>query len=533
MPTLLQQWVTEQAEARPERSAVVHAGARLSYGDLERLSNQLARTLKAAGCRTGDRVAVLMPKSPMAIASLLAIYKADAIYVPLDPASPPSRLSKILASCDNRWLLAAGIAPSQVRALLAGDARRRRMSLGWLDDLNAADADLRAAFTLADVTSMPGEGLSYEHGAADAAHILFTSGSTGAPKGVIITHGNVIAFVEWGTKYFGMNASDRVSGHPPLHFDLSFFDLFGTFAAGAELHLVPAELGLLPNKLADLIRTSELTQWFSVPSALTYMARFETVRLGDFPALKRVLWCGEVLPTPTLIYWMQRLPHVQFTNLYGPTEATIASSYYTVPACPWDPQAPLPIGTACDGEELLVLDETRRPVAAGETGDLYIAGAGLSPGYWRDRERTEAAFVPRPDRPSERIYKTGDLARIGDGGLVYFLGRADTQIKSRGYRIELGEIEAALNAVDGVQESAVVALSTSGFEGTAICCAYVRAPGARVTPATLRLALREQLPAYMMPARWLAFEELPKNGNGKIDRPRLKEAFATDEVQAS
>jgi non-ribosomal peptide synthetase component F len=318
-----------------------------------------------------------------------------------------------------------------------------------------------------------------------------------------------------------------------LHFDLSFFDVFATFAAGAELHLVPVELNLLPNKLADFIRTSALTQWFSVPSVLTYMARFDVVRHGDFPALKRLLWCGEVLPTPTLVYWMRRLPHVQFTNLYGPTEATIASSYYTVPSCPDDLHAALPIGTACEDEELLVLDESLGPVPQGEGGDLYIAGAGLSPGYWRDPERTNAVFVRHPQNASTRIYQTGDLARVGDDGLVYFLGRADSQIKSRGYRIELGEIETALNAIPGVQESAVVALGTGGFEGTAICCAYVPADGVSLTPACLRRALRDQLPSYMMPARWLAFDQLPKNANGKVDRPRLREVFGTHAARAS
>ena len=533
MPERLQDWVTAQAASRPERSAVVHGAVRLTYGDVERLSSQLARTLREVGCRKGDRVAVLMPKSPMAIVSLLGIYKADAIYVPLDPASPPSRLAKVLASCDNRWLLAASVAPSELKPLFAGETGRADMALGWLGADEVDDAEWSPAFTLGDVTSMPSDLAPSENHADAAAHILFTSGSTGTPKGVVITHANVIAFVEWATRYFGMEASDRVSGHPPLHFDLSFFDVFGALAVGAELHLIPAELSLLPNKLADLIRNAALTQWFSVPSALTYMAHFDAVRPGDFPALRRVLWCGEVLPTPTLIHWMQRLPHVQFTNLYGPTEATIASSYHTVPVCPADPQAPVPIGRPCDGEELLVLDEGLRPVPPGETGDLYIAGVGVSPGYWRDAERTAAVFVARPDRPSGRIYRTGDLARVGDDGLVYFLGRADSQIKSRGYRIELGEIEAALNAVAGVQESAVVALRTNGFEGTAICCAYVPAAGAAVTPASLRVALREQLPGYMLPARWLAFDQFPKNANGKIDRPRLKEVFASHEAQVT
>src|SRR5439155_815619 len=185
--------------------------------------------------------------------------------------------------------------------------------------------------------------------------------------------------------------TDRISGHPPLHFDLSTFDVFGTFAAGAELHLVPPELNLLPHQLAELIRDARLTQWFSVPSVLNYMAKFEVVKEGDFPSLRRV--------------------------------------------------------------------------APGDVGQLYIRGVGLSPGYWRDAEKTRGAFLPYPGSsdPEDRIYRTGDLASVGADGLIRFLGRADSQIKARGYRIELGEIEAALHPVETLQECAIVGVPSRDF----------------------------------------------------------------------
>jgi amino acid adenylation domain-containing protein len=524
MPRLLQDWVTEQALRRPEAPAIVSQGARLTYAEIDALSNQLARLLKDRGCRQGDRVLLLAPKSPMAIVALLGIYKADAIYVPLDPSSPPLRLKKILESCDSQWLLAAGPVMPVLEELLRDDRCRHALSVGWLDGRPPAGR-VTVEFTLDDVARRSEAPVFYRNQSHDPAHILFTSGSTGTPKGVVITHANVMHAVEWALRYFGIDSSDRVSSHPPLHFDLSFLDIFGAAAAGARLHLVPPELNVLPTRLAQFIRESELTQWFSVPSVLSYMARLDVVAFDDFPHLRRVLWCGETLPTPTLIHWMKRLPHVRFTNLYGPTETTIMSSHYTVPACPEDPQAPIPIGRACAGEELLVLDESRQPAPRGERGELYIAGAGLARGYWRDAERTDAAFVYDPARPSERIYKTGDLARIGEDGLVYFLGRSDSQIKSRGYRIELGEIEAAVNAVAAVPEGAVVAIDGGGFEGAVICCAYVPAAGRDANPAALRRALSRLLPSYMLPTRWLAFERLPRNANGKIDRRRLQETF--------
>jgi acyl-coenzyme A synthetase/AMP-(fatty) acid ligase len=225
-----------------------------------------------------------------------------------------------------------------------------------------------------------------------------------------------------------------------------------------------------------------------------------------------------------LIYWMKRLPKVSFTNLYGPTEATIASSWYTVPTCPTDSKQSIPIGTACEGEELLVLDRELRPVSQGEVGDLYIRGVGLSPGYWRDAAKTSAAFLPYT--ANDRIYRTGDLARVGNDGLVHFVGRVDTQIKSRGYRIELGEVEVALNGFEELKECAVVAVPTEGFEANLICCAYVPQENIRITHAYIRQRLSEILPSYMVPVRWMDLPQLPKNANGKVDRREIQEWFA-------
>jgi len=523
MIDLLQNSVSIQAQRRPDAVALLMQGHVLTYGQLDETTNRLARLLRAAGCRKGDRVCFAVPKSPEAIIAILGILKADCIHVPIDTASPAPRVAKVVRSSEPRYILGAGASVNLLEGLFSQDEFRNSIGVGWMDGAPNS-RNFVPRFVGNDISSYSAEPLLYENKSHDPAHLLFTSGSTGEPKGVVITHANVTHFVEWATRHFGMVQDDRVSCHPPLHFDLSTFDIFGSFAVGAQLHLVPPELGLLPNKLADFIRDSELTQWFSVPSVLNYMARFDVVQFNDFPALKRLLWCGEVLPTPALMYWMQRLPRVSFTNLYGPTEATIASSYYTVPRCPIDSRQPIPIGTACEGEELLVLDAALRPVPQAEVGDLYIQGVGLSPGYWRDAEKTNAAFVPYGT--NGRIYRTGDRARIGEDGLVYFVGRADTQIKSRGYRIELGEIEAALNALKELKECAVVAVPTDGFENNLLCCAYVLQDRSQANAAEIRRNLSEVLPPYMLPSRWLQFPQLPKNASGKINRGEIAEIFA-------
>ena len=344
-------------------------------------------------------MSIFQPKKPAAIVSMLATLKADCAYVPIDVASPAPRVAKILDAAEPRVILVDPASAKLLDATLGETERAGAPLVGSVGEGPLEGERFASSFSPADWASQDAGPLVAANGPDDIAHLLFTSGSTGTPKGVMITHENVVTFVEWATSYFGTKESDRISGHPPLHFDLSTFDIYGTFLAGAELHLVPASLNLIPQKLAEFIRRSELTQWFAVPSIFTFMAKFDAVEQDDFPTVERVLWCGEVLPTPVLVHWMKRVPHATLTNLYGPTEATIASSFYTMPGLPPSETDPIPIGVACEGEELLVLDAALAPVADGEIGDLYIAGVGLSPGYWRDEEKTAAAFVADPRQP--------------------------------------------------------------------------------------------------------------------------------------
>ena len=525
---LLQHGVLAQSELRPEATALVWQGERLSYGGLAAASHRVSQLLRGLGCGRGDRVVLLVPKSALAITAMLGTLGADAAYTPVDLKNPAARVAQILHVLEARVLLACREARPLVEALAKDGGLDPALRVVWLD-LEEAPAGLPSHATAKDLAACPAEALPSENAAGDVAHILFTSGSTGVPKGVMITHANVIAFLRWAIEHFQIQPGDRCSGHSPLHFDLSTFDVYGTLWAGAELHPIAPEMNLLPHKLAQLIRDRELTQWFSVPSALNHMAKAGAVGEYDFPALRRLLWCGEAWHAAGLAHWMRRLPHVRFTNLYGPTEATIASSFYDVPGVPADETKPVPIGRPCAGEELLVLDEALRPAAPGETGDLFIRGVGLSPGYWRDAAKTNAAFVPNPFHadPTDRIYKTGDLARLGDEGEIVLVGRADTQIKSRGYRIELGEIEAALHALDELEESAVVAVESAGIDGLAIACGFVPRKDVTLAPADLKTRLAAKLPAYMIPSRWRRFERLPLNANGKVDRKALKEIFAT------
>ena len=527
MKQRLHDLLTIQAERRPDAVAAVFQGVPTSYLALEQMSNRLARALQKAKCVKGDRVALLLTKSTRALVAMFGSLKADCIYVPIDTTGPVARIHSILQKCQCRCVLAEQATAGLLKELIDNGAVRDPAFVAFMDEGAGFPHGAHPQIIWSDIESLPDQPPDSRSQPGDPAHILFTSGSTGMPKGVVITHANVIHFVRWAGVYFKMSSEDRISGHPPLHFDLSTFDIYGTVATGAQIHLMTPETSLLPHKLADFIRDKELTQWFSVPWVLQQMAKFDVVRQNDFPALKRLLWCGEKFPTPALIYWMKRLPHVTFDNLYGPTEATIASSYYRVARCPEDETAEVPIGLPCKGELMLVLDEQLRPVRPAEPGDLYIGGVGLSPGYWNDPERTREVFRRNPysSNPADRIYNTGDLARIGRDGLVYLIGRSDSQIKIRGYRIELGEIEAAVHALPGVQDAAVVVIGVEGSEDKIICCAYVSRPGMALSPLDLKRQLARTLPRYMMPQRWMALEQMPRNGNGKADRPFLKQQF--------
>jgi len=525
---MLHHWVTCEANRRCDATAVVLGDERLSYGELELLSNQLARALKERGCVRGDRICLLLPNSPLALVCLFGIYKADCVYVPLDPAAPATILAQAILAAGSRCLLAAASLAPRVRELLSLPGVPP-LRIGWLGSPDQSAGPLPVAFRFSDIGALPGIPLHGAHRAHDVAHILFHPVAGGSLRGVTATHANVVGFVEWARRYFRLNETDRVAGHAALNQGLSLLDIFGSFSSGAELHLVPAELHAVSNRLVGWIRASDITHWSSGSVVLSTLAKSDAVQPWDFPQLRRVLWNGEPLSTATLSYWMKQLPHVEFTNLYGSVEVAVAGAYHTVVSFPADEREQIPLGRACGDAELLVLDHNLQPASAGVVGDIYIRGTSLSPGYWHDAEATARAFPHIAG--VGRAYRTGDRGLWGHDGLLYPAGRDGDCMQSDGRRIELGQIEAALNSADAVSECAVLALPDRGSD--AVGCAYVPKTEEEITPDGLRAHLGRLVPEYMIPSRWRAWDELPKNAAGRIDRQRLKETWTRDGIDSA
>lgn len=526
MGPLIHDRLEETASTTPHQIAVVDGGTTLTYRELDDRSNQLANLLIERGASRGDRIGLQLDKSAGAIVGIYAALKCGCAYVPIDPLSPPSRLGYIARNCEIRHIVTSTEkAPVWVSLVSAGVPVRTMVVLNSaVDGLPHSRRRLRMVGRNS-LDAMPTDRPDVPSSSSDLAYVLYTSGSTGAPKGVKLSHHNALAFVDWAVDTFDVTAQDTLSNHAPLNFDLSVFDLFAAATAGARLVLVPPKISVFPVNLVRFIDSNGITIWYSVPSILSMITQRGGLTGGELPELRTILFAGEVFPTKYLKELMGFLPHVRFSNLYGPTETNVCT-YYDVPLLPEDYTEPIPIGRAIAGVDPLVMGDDGRPVARGEVGELYVKGPTVMQGYWGDDEKTARSLVAVPGvlGDGEVAYRTGDLMWEGDDGDLRLVGRRDSQVKSRGYRIELGEIESALYADPSVVECAVVAIPDEIISNRLHAFAVVR--GDVDEPALLR-ACAERLPRYMVPHKLEIRQSLPKTSTGKVDRQALTRQATT------
>jgi amino acid adenylation domain-containing protein len=518
---LIQHYVDAAAGARPDSFALRSPEGAVTYGELSLRSNRLAHALRSGGVRRGDRVALCLTRGPSSVIAMLGSLKADAIYVPLHERWPRERWSAILADCQPTALVTDR--QNAARVLEAWPGAHQPRPTVVLGGTGAPPADPRPEWiTEAGLAAQPDGGPECRNVDRDVAHILYTSGSTGRPKGVMISHLNIANYVDWAVPYLSMTPADRVLGTAPFHFDMSTFDLYATQRAGAALCVATEEQTLFPAKLVGFMESEAVTLWKGVASLLAYLARTGAVQPGRLPTLTRVLFSGERLPTPALLTWMRAFPEKRFFNVYGPTEATGISTAYELPGPPSSADVAVPVGRACANSEVLVLAEYDQPAAVGDVGEICIRGSSVSPGYWRDPERTRHAFVENPAGPyaGDRLYRTGDLGFWDAGGDLHLVGRRDDQVKWMGYRIELGEITVALEALPGVEDAAVLLLPDEAGTVEQLVAFVVLASG--TGSAEVVTGLRRRLPPYMVPRRVVALERLPRTDRGKVDREALR-----------
>ena len=521
MPLVVHDLLTSAAEGDPDAVAVVDGDRSITYGDLAEQARRTAHMLiGACGVRRGARVGVHAEKSIEAIIAIYATMLAGATYVPLDPTAPAARIAYIIGNCGIRVLAS----PSKLKKTWTSLAEAGAS----LDHVIALDADpqmLRPA-SLPPTTALH-TGAALEAFAAelpqviddDLAYILYTSGSTGDPKGVMVSHRNAMAFATWAADEFALVPSDRVAQLAPLIFDLSTFDLFASARVGASVHLVGRKATMFPADLRSFIDDNDISVVYAVPSMLTMLVERGGLTKGSLPTLRLLLFAGEVFPTRHLAALMNLVPHPQYANLYGPTE-TNACTFHRVTEPPTPDDPPVSIGVAIANDETIVVGSDGEVVAPGESGELYVRGATVMQGYWGDPERSAQVLVAPPGRVGGRepAYRTGDLVREEADGTLTFLGRRDNQVKRRGYRIELGDIEAAILADERVVECAVSGLPDDEL-GTRIV-AHVVTHDQLEPKDVIRICLLH-IPRYMVPDHIEFLPGLPKTSTDKIDRAEL------------
>ncbi len=499
----------------------MRAGGRtVTYQQLDEMSNALAVVLSRNQVAKGARMAVWLNKSAEAVAGIHGALRAGAAYVPVDPTAPPRRAAQVIADCRPACLLTT---PDRAEALSRENCGRIRTELVVLVGQPGNEAPAGPAVLTWD------EVMSHRHESPrprartardDLAYILYTSGSTGLPKGVMLTHGNARAFVDWAVDEFRLRCDDVLASHAPFHFDLSVFDIFGAAAACACVSLIPESLAGLGYGLIRFATREGVSIWYSVPGALRRMVAADKEGLLADSRLRVIAFAGEVYHLAHLRALRAAIPRrAALYNLYGPTETNVCTYHRVLDSDITDSLLPTPpIGLPCPYATAVITDGDA--VVQGKDGEilgeLCIGGDSVMAGYWGDAVRTEQKMV-RAIGTERNYYRTGDIVRRDAAGRYFFIGRSDDMVKIRGYRVELGEVETVLSRHPEVAEAGCVAGQDD--DGEARLIAFVAlTPASAADESSLQRYCREFLPLYMVPDEIVLVQELMRTSTGKIDR---------------
>ena len=487
----------------PDKIAFADTQKAVCFQEFTNTAQAVGSGINQALSQSGKPIAIFIDRSVSCLAAMMGTLYSGNFYAVLDVKSPLDRLQKILDT----------LAPAAIITDKSGLANGKALTDGT--DIQLLE------YEALEESSVNAEALAQIRGRVidtDPMYVLFTSGSTGVPKGVVVSHRAVIAYTTWVIETFGIDENTSWGSQTPFYFSMSITDIFSTLMSGASFYIIPKMYFSFPVTLINFLNEKKINTIYWVPSALNIVANMDTFSAVVPQYLKKILFAGEVMPTKQLNIWRQALPDAFYANLFGPTETTDICTYYVVDRDFANDEA-LPIGNACNNCGIIVIDEQGRELPMGQPGELCARGSFLAMGYYNNPQQTAAAFVQNPLNTAypETVYKTGDIVRYNERGELIYMSRKDFQIKHMGYRIELGEIEAAVNNIDNIISSACI----YDKDKQKIILFY---QGNADEDSVLALA-KSSLPIYMRPNKVFRLERMLYNANGKIDRVALTKKY--------
>ncbi len=495
------EYLKDSALRYPDKIALKDENKTITFKELDREAKKVAHLISMeCGDIKNRPVAVYMEKSVECLICFLGIIYSGNFYSPIDVKMPMSRIEKIIDVLQPELILY-----NHSKRL---DIDYHAVSMQETQNLNEKEY----------------EAINYKNVIdSDPVYVLFTSGSTGQPKGVVISHRGVIDYTEWLYDKFHFDQETVFGNQAPFYFDNSILDIYSTLRNGATMNIIPESLFLFPYKLLTYINEKKINTLFWVPSALISLANSGALSEIRLKYVKKVLFCGEVMPTKQLNIWMREYPDILYANMYGPTEITDVCTCYIVDRKFSDEES-LPIGSSCENTEIIVLNDDDKLVGVNEIGELCVRGTCLSMGYYGDFDKTNAVFIQNPlnGKYHELIYRTGDLVKYNERHEIVYVCRKDNQIKHQGYRIELGEIETVCSALEGIER--VCALYDEVNKKIVLFYSF-NSKVRELSEKEVYRQLKQKLPSYMLPAAIYVKEQFPLNINGKIDRIELKQCM--------
>ena len=511
--------VEHSASLYPNKEAFRYGKETLTFSELDLKSNQLANYLVDSGVVKGDRVAIYMHRCLETAIAMYGILKSGAAYVPLDSSAPHKRTRFLIDDCGIEFMLTTEKQKKKLNKLYEESTPLKKV-IGIAEHQTISCVDWGTIFSAPLENYRKTEILGQ-----DLAYIMYTSGSTGAPKGIMHTHNSGLAYAKLSANLYGLHSDDRLANHAPLHFDVSTFAYFGGPLVGATTTIVSDAHTKMPVSLAALIAAEKISVWYSVPLALSQLVQTETLNDYDFSSLRWVLFAGEVFTIKYLKELVNCWPHANYSNIYGPAETNQCTNYnFDASTVIGDY---LPIGKVWENTEYKIISSEDKEVPVGEAGQLAVRSATMMLGYWNNETLTQNSFYKKKiaDNLTHVFYRTGDLVKKDKNGDLLFLGRADRQVKIRGYRIEIDEVEAVLGQHEKVKEAAICVIENSKGEKQLLAAVLLKI-GVHIEINELMGYCRSQLPVYALPSEISILDDFPRTGSGKIDLTKIKELLS-------